>query len=96
MTSLGGANGYGAIFRMTPAGPITVIKQLDNSTGGGPRGTLIQGTDGNLYGMTNYGGTSNGGTIFKITLTGTLTVPKKSHYHNRICANGQFITKHRW
>jgi uncharacterized repeat protein (TIGR03803 family) len=76
MTSLGGANGYGAIFRMTPAGPITVIKQLDNSTGGGPRGTLIQGTDGNLYGMTNYGGTSNGGTIFKITLTGTLTVLK--------------------
>ena len=26
MTSNGGANGYGAIFRMTPAGPVTTIK----------------------------------------------------------------------
>ena len=76
MTSNGGANGYGAIFKMTPAGPVTVIKQFDNTTGGSPNGTLIQGSDGNFYGMTSIGGTSNGGTIFKITPTGTLTVLK--------------------
>src|SRR5205814_1061092 len=76
MTSNGGANGYGAIFKMTPAGPVTVIKQFDNTTGGSPNGTLIQGSDGNFYGMTSIGGTSNGGTIVKITPTGTLTVLK--------------------
>jgi len=40
--------------------------------GAGPDGTLIQATDGNLYGTTYQGG--NGfGTIFKITPDGELT-----------------------
>ena len=41
--------------------------------GGSPRGTLVEGKDGNLYGRTyGYGGRNNG-MIFKITSTGTLT-----------------------
>lgn len=36
-------------------------------------GTLIQATDGNLYGTTSSGGEFGGGTIFNITPTGTLT-----------------------
>ena len=50
-------------------------------TGGGyPLGTLVQGTDGNLYGTTMTGGANQyfdsiwwGGTVFKITPEGTLT-----------------------
>src|SRR5579871_5372491 len=46
-----------------------------------PSGTLVQGTDGNLYGTTLWGGTHNNGcsggfgcgTVFKITPTGALT-----------------------
>jgi len=34
---------------------------------------LVQGVDGNLYGVTNTGGNSNGGIFFKITPNGTLT-----------------------
>ena len=48
--------------------------------GGNPMGTLVQGTDGNLYGTTISGGANQffdyiswGGTVFKITPEGTLT-----------------------
>ena len=41
--------------------------------GGGPRGNLVQGTDGNIYGITETGGSGGAGTFFKITTAGTLT-----------------------
>jgi uncharacterized repeat protein (TIGR03803 family) len=36
--------------------------------------TLIQGTDGTLYGTTSQGGTALCGTVFQVTLTGVTTV----------------------
>ncbi|HKN71122.1 MAG TPA: choice-of-anchor tandem repeat GloVer-containing protein [Terriglobales bacterium] len=46
-----------------------------NSTNGASPyyGSLVQGTDGDLYGTTQSGGTSHAGTIFKMTPSGTLT-----------------------
>lgn len=74
-TSEGGTGGYGTIFRITPAGTFTVIKHLVAATEGGtPRGSLVQGKDSLLYGMTSGGGTNTGGTIFKISLAGSFTV----------------------
>jgi uncharacterized repeat protein (TIGR03803 family) len=35
-------------------------------------GSLVQGTDGNLYGTTEFGGGNSFGTVFKVTPTGTL------------------------
>ena len=35
--------------------------------------SLIQASDGNVYGMTGSGGSAHGGTVFKLTATGTLT-----------------------
>lgn len=35
-------------------------------------GTLVQGTDGSLYGVTQFGGSSNNGTVFKLPRDGTL------------------------
>jgi uncharacterized repeat protein (TIGR03803 family) len=76
MASEGGTNGgYGTIFKITPAGVYTVLRHLTSSTdGGSPYGSLIQATDGFLYGMTRGGGTSAGGTIFKISTAGVFTV----------------------
>lgn len=74
-TSSGGSNGAGTIFKMTAAGTYTVLKQLTSATdGSAPKGNLLQGTDGNFYGMTSTGGTNSAGTLFKITTGGAYTV----------------------
>ena len=57
--------GYGTIYRITPAGQLTVLHNFDNTSGAGPIGNLIEGTDGYLYGCTALGGIGFG-TIFRI------------------------------
>jgi len=71
-----GFEGCGTIFQITPSGTLTTLHVFDGSDGALPGygGTLIEGTDGNLYGTSTDGGTSpNGGTIFKITPAGKFT-----------------------
>lgn len=75
VTYTGGTNGAGTIFRMAASGTYTVLKHLSATTdGSNPKGNLVQGPDGALYGMTTAGGTSSVGTIFKITTAGVFTV----------------------
>ncbi len=74
MTSSGGTNGVGTIFKITPAGIFTVLKHLTSADGSSPHGHLVLGTDGNFYGCTYRGGTFGYGTIFKMTPAGVLTV----------------------
>jgi uncharacterized repeat protein (TIGR03803 family) len=45
----GGLNNYGAVFKITPGGTLTVLHNFD-STLGLPQGGLTLGTDGNFYG----------------------------------------------
>jgi uncharacterized repeat protein (TIGR03803 family) len=53
---------------------VTTLANFDGSNGAGPQFTsLIQGLDGDLYGVTWAGGIHNEGTVFKITLGGTIT-----------------------
>ena len=76
LTSAGGASfSYGTIFQFDPTTNIYTKKVNFNSTNGdGPKGSLIQATDGKLYGMTFYGGTNDLGVIFQYNpLTNTLT-----------------------
>jgi uncharacterized repeat protein (TIGR03803 family) len=76
MTEEGGTTDVGTIFKCTLSGTVTIIHSFAGgaSDGAGPYGSLIQGTDGNLYGMTFTGGTGNEGTIFKCTTSGTMTI----------------------
>jgi uncharacterized repeat protein (TIGR03803 family) len=73
----GAASPYGTVFKITPTGTLTTLHIFDVTDGTNPGGTLIQATDGNLYGTTYQHGTDNGGggggTIFKITPSGALT-----------------------
>ncbi len=75
MTTAGGTNGTGAVFKLTTAGAESIVYSFGATTGDGstPWGGLIQATDGNLYGVTYVGGTNNKGAVFKITMTGTPT-----------------------
>jgi uncharacterized repeat protein (TIGR03803 family) len=72
-----GANGYGTVFKITPAGAFTTLysfcSQPNCADGDSPYTGLLQGADGNLSGMTSSGGANSDGTIFKLTLGGTLT-----------------------
>jgi uncharacterized repeat protein (TIGR03803 family) len=76
--------GCGTVFKITPAGTLTTLHSFNLTDGASPQAALVQGTDGNFYGITNFGGTSSNcfdeiynvqgcGTAFKITPEGVLT-----------------------
>jgi uncharacterized repeat protein (TIGR03803 family) len=49
MTRVGGANGYGSIFKITPNGTETVFWSFGGDVDGQyPFGSLIQASDGNF------------------------------------------------
>ena len=86
-TSLGGANGAGEIFKITPTGTLTVLHSFVGADGSGVVAPLIQGSDGNFYGTASTGGAHGYGAIFEITPSGTFTVPHS--FNNSDGANPQ-------
>lgn len=78
ITPLGGnAQNAGTVFKITPSGKLTTLysfcSKASCSDGAGPVNGLIEGSDGNYYGVTAGGGANGLGTIFKISPTGTLS-----------------------
>ncbi len=84
-TAAGGANcnrtstPAGTVFRITPDGALTTLYSFC-STGGDactdgaqPVGSLVVGSDGELYGTTSLGGVSSLGSIFRISTDGQFT-----------------------
>lgn len=76
-TSLGGANGWGTVFKVTLSGTLTTLVEFDGSgttnKGTEPTAGLLQAADGNFYGTTKEGGAYGWGTIFRMTPAGELT-----------------------
>lgn len=68
--SFGGANGEGTIYQVTTTGTFTKLVDLGSAVADGtyPYATLMQGTDGTLYGTTFNGGVGNGGVLFSFVL----------------------------
>jgi uncharacterized repeat protein (TIGR03803 family) len=88
-THVGGANGtagnYGTIFEITPSRQFTTLysfcSKANCADGQSPYASLVQASNGNLYGTTVYGGASSYcadqsvgcGTVFEITPAGKFT-----------------------
>jgi len=68
----GPSPGWGAIFKMTKGGAVTVLHNFTETDGYQPAYPLIQASDGNFYGVASQFGFY--GCIFKITPNGTYTV----------------------
>jgi uncharacterized repeat protein (TIGR03803 family) len=74
-TDEGGTHGLGVVYKYDRHGVLTVLYNFgDTPTDSFPQSSLIQATDGNLYGTVNIGGTYNNGTIYQVTLSGAYTV----------------------
>jgi uncharacterized repeat protein (TIGR03803 family) len=61
-------------YSVTSGGTFTTLHTFTGSDGQCLEGQLVQGSDGNFYGLTECGGTDNLGVIFKMTATGSVTV----------------------
>lgn len=89
MATEGGLNGLGVLFQFNPS-TNSFVKKLDfdgTNNGASPYGSLMQATNGMLYGTTKYGGLTNDGVLFQFNpLTNTYT--KKIDYGNGIYENG--------
>ncbi len=77
-TQYGGTSRYGTVFEVGNSSPFTSLYSFGGGSDGVyPVGTLIQGSDGNFYGVTHGGyvaSTWHGyGTVFKFSLANGLT-----------------------
>ncbi len=67
VTSGGGRHKHGTIFKMTPEGTLTTLysscSRAHCTDGRYPSAGLMQGANGNFYGVTSYGGSYGYGTI---------------------------------
>jgi uncharacterized repeat protein (TIGR03803 family) len=78
LSASGGLEDFGAvvgtIFKVTPEGVFTKVKNLSRAEGFRPYGDLALGPDGKFYGLAHFGGAYDAGTIFSITPEGTMKV----------------------
>jgi hypothetical protein len=80
----GGTYGHGTLFKISTTGDITILKHFNYyAEGGNPKGSLIQATDGNFYGMLNGSSTYSGGAIFKMTPGGQFSIVKNLSLRHR-------------
>lgn len=77
-TTYGGGYDYGLIFKMSPGGTPTTLYYFCSrgpncADGSAPQGSLIEASNGGIYGTSFWLGPNGWGTVFKITPSGTLT-----------------------
>lgn len=71
----GGTNGGGDVFKVTPAGIVTVLYNFpDTPDLFFPDAGLVLDTSNNIYGTREYGGNFGAGTAFEVTSSGVGTI----------------------
>src|ERR1035441_4193523 len=75
------SGGYSEIFRITKSGQYTLLFAMSNITADGAcQCSLVQGSDGNIYGTALSGGPSNGGVIFSLELGLPKPAPRAQNF----------------
>ena len=70
LTGEGGTKNYGVLFSFDPKiNSETVLVNFDSLNGSSPLSSLLQATNGLLYGMAETGGINNGGVLFSYNIT---------------------------
>jgi len=74
MSALGGTQGHGTIFKMSPDGSnFSVIYSFHKSSGHEPHGRLTLGNDGHtIYGITKSGGDNDLGVVFSFDINNSV------------------------
>jgi uncharacterized repeat protein (TIGR03803 family) len=70
-TSLGGADGNGAVFEVKHSGKKWIESLVYSFTSANPVAGVTLDAHGNLYGTTSFGGTSGNGLVFKLSRSGS-------------------------
>ena len=83
--------GYGTVFRITPGGLEGDLYDFIGGKDGADPRTLVQGTDGFIYGTTAAGGVNNGGTFFRVTPSGNKTTLYNFCFQTNCAAGGNPI-----
>jgi uncharacterized repeat protein (TIGR03803 family) len=90
-TTVGGATAqedWGVVYKITSAGEFTLLYSFSFSDGDIPSSSLLQASDGSLYGTTWGGGLNGLGIIFKITPSGAFST-LYSFCAQTNCADGE-------
>jgi uncharacterized repeat protein (TIGR03803 family) len=74
-TYQGGVNDAGTVYKLTPAGAMTILHSFSflGTEGYYPQSSIVFDKLGNIYGTTTYG-SGNLGTVYEITPAGTETI----------------------
>lgn len=73
--AFGGDSGRGTIFRLDLPGNLTRLHSFDGpADGGSPDASLIQASDGDLYGTASAEGPGGRGTLYRISTAGLFTM----------------------
>lgn len=93
MAMNGGTKGFGAIFTYDPGTAVyKKIWDFDSVNGSHPMGGLLQGDDGNLYGMTSQGGSKDFGVIFSFNpVTRGYSKLFDFNYYNGASPQGELV-----
>ncbi|HXM42021.1 MAG TPA: choice-of-anchor tandem repeat GloVer-containing protein [Bryobacteraceae bacterium] len=73
--------GHSELFRITKSGQYTLLFAMSNITAAGAcQCSLVQGSDGNIYGTAISGGPNNGGVIFELELGLPIPAPAAQRF----------------
>ncbi|HRO44131.1 MAG TPA: hypothetical protein PL009_14960, partial [Flavipsychrobacter sp.] len=88
MSRFGGLNNLGTIVEYDPTtNTLTKKADFDNTSGGLPRGSFAQASNGKLYAMTSSGGNNNVGTVIEYDIA-TNTLTKKVDFTTGLAGTG--------